>query len=570
MLCCHHVQRWCGDGMDTSKIKALQIFKKAALPKGRPSKPATGARFVFFVGDEGVVLISLKGNVVQSRQFVPDLNPENLGALRQIFATNKKAPIMLVADVMDQAYVQQTLPPVNGMSTQRLIKRRLARDFANSPIKGALLLGREKTGRRDWNFMMIAVEKGPQISACLDFIEDLPNRFQGIYLVSVEAEHIVQQLEQAVVTDPQKRGSQWQFLVSHNKVGGFRQVILRNGKVVFTRMSQPIGDTTPEVMAGNIEQEISSTIEYMRRLSFNAADGLDIYVIAASAIRAAIDKAKFPARNIALLTPYEASEHLGLAGATQVSDQFGDVVLAAAIGASRKHHLRLFTPETEKLNRIYQAMLMQRAAATAICVGMVLYMFSLLFSIYEGYSAENELTHKKAVQNGNLDLLHSDIKKSGIDVEQTSDIIDLYQQLQKEPLSVLPFISAIRPVIKPPVVVKRFDWTLDQSKDGGGTPKTIAVMTLEFKGVTVIEKFRPAAKELKVGLEKVLPGYTVEYTGLPAVFSDADKLDIQLDKQAIAAAANNNALDVQLTIKGPVFKEKTAASPQENSEKKEP
>jgi len=50
------------------------------------------------------------------------------------------------------------LPPVSRFRP-KLIRRRLERDFANSEIRGAILLGREQTGRKDWNFMMVALEK---------------------------------------------------------------------------------------------------------------------------------------------------------------------------------------------------------------------------------------------------------------------------------------------------------------------------------------------------------------------------------------------------------------------------
>src|SRR5262249_30241251 len=143
-----------------------------------------GAKYVLFLGDEGAILIYLKGNAVQSRQFIPDASEHNLREFKQTLAKNVHAPLVMVIDSMDQSYVQQTLPPVSSLSVNKLIKRRLERDFASSDIKGALLLGREKTGRKDWNFLMVAVEKSPQLTLWLDFIEDLPHRFLGIHLAS--------------------------------------------------------------------------------------------------------------------------------------------------------------------------------------------------------------------------------------------------------------------------------------------------------------------------------------------------------------------------------------------------
>ncbi len=226
---------------------------------------------MFFIGDEGTVLVYIKNNSVQSRQFVPDAGEQYLQEIRQTLAKDPKAPVLLVVDNMDQTYMQQTLPPVSSMSVKKLIKRRLERDFGTNDIKGAIMLGREKAGRKDWNFLMVALEKSPQLSTWIDFVSGLPNRFQGIYLVSTEAEIIVKDLERAMGVPKEGTGSEWKFFVSHDKVGGFRQVVLKNGRIIFTRMAQPVGETTPEVIAGNIEQEMLSTIEYMRRLGFQSA-----------------------------------------------------------------------------------------------------------------------------------------------------------------------------------------------------------------------------------------------------------------------------------------------------------
>ena len=132
---------------------------------------------------------------------------------------------------------------------------------------------------------------------------DLPNRFQGIYLVSVETETIIKDLERAMGVAKTGTGSEWKFFVSHNKVGGFRQVIMRNGRLIFTRMAQPIGESTPEVIAGNIEQEMLSTIEYMKRIGYDAAAGLDIYIVASDNVRAILDKSKFKANLFEIMTP---------------------------------------------------------------------------------------------------------------------------------------------------------------------------------------------------------------------------------------------------------------------------
>jgi len=511
--------------MASLKLKNFKMPAKGQAIKNKLLKAAPITKFVFFIGDEGAILVYMKEGVVQSRQFVPDASAQNLDELKATLATNTKAPLLMVLDSMDQSYIQQTLPPVSSISVNKLIKRRLNRDFGVNDIKGAIVLGREKTGRKDWNFLMVGIERTPQLITWLDFIIELPNHFQGIHLASVETEIIVRDLEQALSSSRENTGSEWKFFVSHNKVGGFRQVILRDGRIIFTRMSQPIGESSPEVIAGNIEQEMISTIEYMKRLSFDAQTGLDIYIVASDAIRAVIDKRKFNARLVDILTPFEVAQHLGIEGATQPTDQFGDVIIAASIGRHKKHVLTLFTPEVLRLEKLYQLSLYQRVAAVIIALGILGYAASIGQDIYGEYSNEAGLEQQKASKQSRLDSLHEEIKQSKLDIQKTSDMIDLYKLLLQERTSPVPFIAQLAAVLKPPVVVQSVEWSLD---DKPGTPpdnkppsfghKMTTVLTVQLLGVNNADTYKVVSKKILGDLKTAFAGYDIAFTKVPLSF----------------------------------------------------
>ncbi len=131
------------------KVESEAEGEAPKLGKRKPFKATSGTKFVLFhYGDEGAILIYNQGKTVQSRQFGPDASQQGLNELSQSLAKDPRAPMMIVIDTMDQSYVQQTLPPVSSLSVNKLIKHRLARDFGANDIKGAILLGREKTGRK--------------------------------------------------------------------------------------------------------------------------------------------------------------------------------------------------------------------------------------------------------------------------------------------------------------------------------------------------------------------------------------------------------------------------------------
>lgn len=526
--------------------------KVKAPKKNRRHKFLKGSRFVLFIGDEGAILLYIKNNNVISRQFVPDASEQNLEELRVNLNLDTKAPISLAIDGMDQTYTQQTLPPVSSMSVKKLIERRLQRDFAPSDIKGAIMVGREKTGRKDWNFLIVSIERSRQISMWLDFALMLPNRFQGIYLVSVETEIVIKKLEDAMGVPKEGTGAKWKFFVSHNKVGGFRQVVLRDGRIIFTRMSQPIGESTPEVIAGNIEQEMQSTIEYMKRLTYSVAAGLDVYIVASSAIKPLIDQHKFVTNSFHVLTPYEVAQYLGIEGATQPTDQFGDVILAASIATSTKHVLSLSTPESKRFENLYNLFRFERALSAILLIGVLGFAGSIASDIYLKFMDAEDLQIAKKTHQKNLSNLQQEIKDSQLDVENIGDLMDQYQLLLKQ--TVLPFslVNKVQTVLKPPIVIKNMDWTVDDKTSAGNAllpPKVTAIFTLQFPGVNDPETFKALSKKLLDDLKVLLTGYEISFGKLPAKYTEVENININFDNAAANAAATNDTPDVMLTFK---------------------
>lgn len=505
-------------------------------------KASKGPKFILFVGDEGAILTYVIDHVVQSRQFVTDASQQSLKELQQTLNKDPDAPLFMVIDNMDQSYVQQTLPPVSSLSVNKLVKRRLDRDFAESDIKGAILLGREKKGRKDWNFMMVSVERTPQLNVWLEFVESLPNHFKGIHLVAVEAEYLVKYIESATGSK-NELPPEWKFVVSHNKVGGFRQVILRNDKVVFTRLAQPIGESSMEMIAGNIEQEMLSTIEYMKRLSYNPQDGLDIYIVASAGIKEIIDTGKFANTVMHILTPFELAEALGIEGATQPTDQFGDVILAAIIGCAKKRVLSLSTPISRQINQYYQMTLLQRVAAGVVAFCIVAYALFVgvqMFSLSQDASA---LEEDIAKQQNRLNVLRDEIKRSDLDIEKANDLLVLYQQLLKEEISPLPFIRTLYPMRQAPVWIKQVSWKLG-NKDNAGlgvfptgdvANRMYTTMNLEFLNVAADPKgFKVVSKKVLEDLRALFPGYEADYLAIPESYLEKDQMEIKYDDKAAA------------------------------------
>ncbi len=554
------------------QIQKIKQRKSGAGEKTRKGglsfKPSSGNRYVLFIGDEGAILVYMKGSAVQSRQFVPDASMQSLGEFRQTLSKDQDAPILMVLDNMDQTYLQQTLPPVSSLSVSKLVKRRLDREFGSMEIKGALTLGRETTGRKDWNFIMVAVEKNPQLTAWLEFVEALPNHFRGIRLLSVEAENIVKYIDRSAGINNTDKEPKWKFFVSHNKVGGFRQVILRNGRIVFTRLAQPIGESNTEMVAGNIEQEMQSTIEYMKRLSFNAQEGLAIYIVASAGIKSSIDRNKFSAAEMHVFTPYELAQQMGIEGATQPTDQFGDVILAATIGCSRKFVLPLGTTLSKHVDQYRMLISAQRMVTGTLAVGIVGYAAVLGFDMFTMSQDAGDMEDNIRSQQVRVETLKQEINRSDIDIEKANDLLDLYIQLQKEKFSPAPFISRIMPIKQSPVWVKEINWQLTSTIANpgflAGADKSSEQVELEVEFLDVIKDkkaFKLASKKVLDDLKSWLPGYDVVYKTLPAAFSENKVLSANIDvddDESDSTPVQSGPVEAEISIKETVV---TAAPP---------
>lgn len=539
--------------------KANEKQEKKIFHKLKSFGSASGAKYSLIIGDEGAILTYIVGKSVQSRNFIAHASVDNLKEFETILAKNISAPIYMIVDSMDQSFVQQSLPPISALGVKKLIKRRLDRDLGADVIKGYVLLERDTTGRRDWNFLMVSLENSPHLNLWFNFIEKIDNRLKGIYLLSVEAENIVKNIDLAMEMPKKDKkgvvGSRWKFFVSHNKVGGFRQVVLRDGRIIFTRLTQPVGDATPEFVAGNVEQEISSTIEYMRRLSFAPQQGLDVYVVASSDINNVLDLSRIMATNVYKFTPFEIAEFLGITGAAQPADQFGDVILSACIACNRTHRLVLFSPKALKVNMLYSIMQYQRVAVALILLVMIVYGGMIGVGVMGKYSDIAGLNKKKTAQQLRLDETNVNIKKSGIELKKITDTAALYETLSAENKSSLPLILRLRPSITPSVIIRDVKWEGGDVLANGapvaaGAKEENVLVVLNFPEISdTVEAFNALAKKILKDVRADFPDYKVSYAKLPEALSKkAEAGEIKFDDKDAVIKIDKASLEATLLL----------------------
>lgn len=524
--------------------------------------------FILFVGDDGGILVLMQGGRVSKRLYAPSPDPEHIEAFVNLLEEHPSLPIMFLVDMMDQSYVRHTLPPVSPLSINKLVKRRLQRDFAPEDITGALQLGRDKVGRKEWNYLLISIANSALIQQWFDMVLDLPNRFYGVYLVPVESQGFILDLA-AQITRREDEEAQWKLLVCHDKVSGFRQIVLKDNQLVFTRLTQAPAEAEPGVSAMNIEQEVLNTIEYLKRLSYNDQAGLELYVIASQDINNEIDPGNLKLRFVKCFTPYEVADFMGLDQAALSNDRFADVVMAARFGRSSRRLLRLMPAYGQKLDILYKARAVMRYGA----------MLLMLFFAY--YASNNFMGADDVAEE--IEMATSEqrtVRKQLVDAEDTlgslgadqGDVLrvaTLYRGSVKDKLLPLDFVKQLARVTNDKRLIRLFEWDVEEvpvetsgrSRRRGEPRQMIDRITAKIE-VKIIghggdkKRFVNQAHGFLTDLKKTFEGYEVENEPLPGMTSEAERLVLNFDDQGVEEERLEDSESIiTVTIIGPTPKQ---------------
>jgi hypothetical protein len=297
-----------------------------------------GADFVLVVGDEGAVLCEVRGRDIVQRLFAA--SPAEADEIRRVLEARPRRPVSLLIDVLDIVIQRETLPALAPWESEAVVRRRMAKAFGGFPFTGGRPIGREGGERRERIYLLAGVAPSAGIERWHRFLGSLPNPLDNVALLPIEASTSLARLTQSLG----EARSDWQVLLTRERTGGFRQVICKDGTIVFSRLTRSLEpDAQADAVAAAIEQEFAQTIDYMKRLGFSSGDGLDLVIMAAETERAALAGLPFDATNLLLLTPYEAAGLLGLGRCVTPDDAYSDLVHALAYAQRARPRLRLMS-----------------------------------------------------------------------------------------------------------------------------------------------------------------------------------------------------------------------------------
>lgn len=527
---------------------------KESTKRTLPSLQFSKRHYILTIGDDGAIIVYMRGDTLEHRFFAALSSPADIEKMLAILAQDPKAPLSIIVDIMDQTYVQHSLPAVSALNIGKLVNKKLERDFPADNLKGVIQLDRSKTGRKDWNYLFIACPTISPVSDWIELVINLPNRLTGIYLLPIELGAFVDRLQKDLVPakpaedaagTPKATGkSRWQIIVTHNKVGGFRQAAYKDGKIVFTRLVNATAETSADIIAGNIEQELLNTLEYLRRLSFQESDGYDVTILVSPDIKQSLSTSAIKGNNVSLLSPHDVANKLHLINAASPDDRFADVVVAAYF-AKAKHVLKLHTPVTEKLYAFSNMNKWLNILFISLPILLVITLWMGISSYFLSDTIEKLELDKKNIQS-RWQAAQKDTF-SIQDALKINDIVSLYKLLSGAQQTPLSLIADFNTVKGNDALVKNILWEL--AAENKSAPKkedeVKIIFELEFANAgasfeVLFANFESFIKRL----EDKFSNYNVEYSRLPEKITFGDK---------------NQAIPISVTISGP--KAKTSTNP---------
>ncbi|XGA07979.1 MAG: hypothetical protein U0X86_000112 [Wolbachia endosymbiont of Xenopsylla cheopis] len=475
-------------------------------------------KLVILLGEEGAVLLHIKNNILINRCFVQDAS--EFIDLKFFIASDKKIHIYLALNHVDQDYTVQSIPAVDRLSIYSIVKAKLKHIPTNSDLKTAFLLSKPSESEKNWQYMFVSIRLSNTINSWLKLIIDAGGNFKGILLLPIEMASILNAI--SAQKEIESDGNNWNIIVAYTKTGGFRQLVTKDNKMIFTRVISSTDSILPNVIAGSVYQEVKNTIQYLGRFGFQKNDTVDLHIVVPQDIKLGLMAIKFAEHNVNILTPYELSKILKLAHEINPNDRFCDTVLLLSI-LENKSKVVLHTRETKKHSKLmlFDLYFPHLSSLTLLLLLTINVLF--IFNLYSNYQEKNNLIQDEKMLKTQFQNLNSDYSIEKI--YEISEIINAHNELLSLNYSPLSEIEYINKVKSDNLELKSFHWKIDNETD-----EVNVKLRYDLKSDSNIFY---EYEYLKHNFNTIFYNYKVDFSQLPPVIELGEKdviIDVNISK----------------------------------------
>jgi hypothetical protein len=303
---------------------------------------------ILFVGNDSLHHYVCRGNTTYlQEEFFWDQQDLVRALTASIQTVGINAPVLVLLDQAEQQYRKESLPKVSIMDRNKVIDRKLAMTFPQLPYRAAMSLKatshlhavQSEQPLNEATLLLAGVPQTPELTRIIQAITESEALFAGIGLVPTEATSVINRFikllhERTEVIDRPR----WTVLITHQKTGGLRQVVLQDGQLALTRLT-PISVQNENELGGVRDvmvREFQATLHYLARFGYVPADGIDVIVVTSELLGEALQQVNLPVTHLYTLSISEAARLLKAGPKSSGADTlYSDSLLAALMATQR-------------------------------------------------------------------------------------------------------------------------------------------------------------------------------------------------------------------------------------------
>ena len=494
--------------------------------------------------------------------------------LKAIVKKCGRKPVLILNDMVEQHYRKEKVVKAGvGFSDKAsMVKRKLNVAFPSYPVRAAFPL-KEKIKKTEGQlaadiYIFAAVPNSTQFNQTMSVTSKSLASVVGFCLLPVESSDMLKTLSQRLSKDKKAKAAKWCIFIGQHRSGGLRQIVTKNGEIALTRMTPVTQDlNNHEKWAGEVSQELKSTMSYLSRFGYVPEDTLDIIVIAneqSGDLLVNMVETKDSSRLYAM-APYEAAKLLNIKLGRRDAEDNNYADLLHVAWSARKSSLILPMKATQ-VDEVSQPRKVAMVASLLLC-GAAAFLGYQAVTSYNSLATVKEQLTAASNNRAQLDVQYqkelAKKEKLGFNVKLVQASIKVRDEMNADSINVIDFFANIGRAMGKDLRIDTVNVEpySDESvankvrnfaQAGEAQPKPLfsTVLQMVYPSTTDIERGNAEVNSLSDRLTTALSGYNVkvtkllkdyEYTeGLIVETGDLERNDLSQDFLA------------EITIEGPL------------------
>ncbi len=213
---------------------------------------------------------------VLARDGAFDAGEAGVAAFARYVAGSPKSLYYLVADLVDEDFVQENLPYVRGRDRRALIARKLSQRYRDTSLALTLTLGTRQAARREERVLFSSFTNTQQFQPWLEALKSSDARLVGVYSLALIAPLLAKRIRLVAPS----------FVLMSHQESGLRQSYVEDGQMRFSRLGRA-ESADPRAAAEACAAESARIQQYLinMRVLSRESGPLDIVVLTPAAER---------------------------------------------------------------------------------------------------------------------------------------------------------------------------------------------------------------------------------------------------------------------------------------------